>query len=69
MWQRTVIVHHAIRHVCRRTLCHKHSTSFTRRPDVRAYNSFSQDLLGPHFQNRARITDDLIQALVELPGK
>ncbi|WIA19969.1 hypothetical protein OEZ85_005847 [Tetradesmus obliquus] len=36
---------------------------------VRAnYDNFNTDLLGPHFHNRARISEDVMQSLMELPG-
>eukprot|EP00882_Tetradesmus_deserticola_P023420 GHRQ01025486.1.p1 GENE.GHRQ01025486.1~~GHRQ01025486.1.p1 ORF type:complete len:224 (+),score=73.80 GHRQ01025486.1:304-975(+) len=36
---------------------------------VRAqYDSSDTDLLGPHFHNRARISEEVMQSLVELPG-
>ncbi|KAI8470513.1 MAG: hypothetical protein J3K34DRAFT_454053 [Monoraphidium minutum] len=39
------------------------------RLDVRAnYDAFSTDLLGPQFHNRARISDEMMQELMELPG-
>ncbi|KAF8063042.1 viaA [Scenedesmus sp. PABB004] len=39
------------------------------RLDVRAnYDTFSSDLLGPHFHNRAGISEEVMQGLIELPG-
>eukprot|EP00879_Flechtneria_rotunda_P013426 GHRR01014017.1.p1 GENE.GHRR01014017.1~~GHRR01014017.1.p1 ORF type:complete len:601 (+),score=219.05 GHRR01014017.1:188-1990(+) len=49
----------------------KPTIAVSRRPIVRVranYDTFNTDLLGPHFHNRARISDEVMNSLMELPG-